>query len=157
MNDRQHFMTAEHDADIAYYEAEVRTARKGSLNPAEWPELEREVQRIQEVRRVINALSANPDFRIPPSPAELAMYDTTDEGGEARGRETPSDDARLAADIIKLRRFASGYCKYADLLCDFDHDGMERIIGATQRASRRVAAPPDVKEPTPFSGFKERA
>ena len=50
-------MTAEHDADIAYYEEHVRGTRRDSLNPQEWPTLDAEIVRIQEVRRVIARLA----------------------------------------------------------------------------------------------------
>jgi hypothetical protein len=55
-------MTAEHDADLAYYEEHVRGARRDSLNRSEWPALDAEIVRIKEVRRLVQRVisSASP-------------------------------------------------------------------------------------------------
>ncbi len=48
-------MTLEHDADVAYYEAEVKVTRQQALNANEWPVLEAEIARLGEVRTLIQA------------------------------------------------------------------------------------------------------
>lgn len=75
-------MTEEHDADIAYYQAEVEDSARMSLNPSDRDKLEAEVVRIRQVRRLIQshvrsglaAESDAPDDRVARRTSFLDRY-----------------------------------------------------------------------------------